>query len=463
VDIEVSLILDGPSDDEWSTTLLRNSQSFYNASIGLDATIPQQVGFWFCRIGPSCEIDPRRPRYSVGEIWIALCRTLYNMAMKIYKGYKYRLKTNINITQQFVKCAGACRFVWNKLLAINEARYLAGVPRLSYNNAAGLLTWWKQSEEYGFLREVHSQILQQCLKDLERAYTNLYAGRASPPAYRKKFLHDAFRYPQGFAVDGNRVYLPKIGWVRFWKSRPIEGIIKNVTISRSGKHWFIAFQVEIEMPDPVHPALAWVGIDLGIATFAACSDSMLIPPLNVLRTQAKKLARAQQLLARKVKFSQNWQKQQVRIRRLHTRIANCRHDFLHKHSTEISKNHAVVVIENLQVAHMSKSAKGTLEEPGRNVKAKSGLNKAILDQGWGTFRRLLTYKQAWRGGEVITVNPRYTSQRCAACGHVSAKNRVQQALFCCQACGHSYHADVNAAQNILALGQGERLNACSLR
>lgn len=117
--------------------------------------------------------------------------------------------------QQFVRFAGACRFVWNKMLTINESRYLAGVPRLSYNDAAGLLTLWKQSEEYGFLREAHSQILQQCLKDLDRAYTNLYAGRASPPTYHKKFLHDAFRYPQGFAVDGNKVYLPKIGWVRF--------------------------------------------------------------------------------------------------------------------------------------------------------------------------------------------------------------------------------------------------------
>jgi len=383
--------------------------------------------------------------------------------MKIRKGYKYRLKTNHSIIQQFARFAGGCRFVWNKILAINEARYLAGVPRLSYHDAAGLLTLWKQSEEYGFLRDVHSQILQQCLKDLDRAYTNLYAGRAAPPTYRKKFLADAFRYPQGFQVDGNQVYLPKIGWVRFWKSRAIEGIIKNVTVSRSGKHWFVAFQVEMEMSDPMHPSDTWGGIDLGIATFAALSDGTLIPPLNALRTQESKLARAQHHLARKVKFSQNWKKQQARIRRIHIKIANCRHDFLHKHSTEISKNHAVIVVEDLQVAHMSKSAKGTLEEPGHNVKAKSGLNKAILDQGWGMFRRLLTYKQAWRGGEVIAVNPRYTSQRCAVCGHVSAKNRVQQVLFSCQTCGHSYHADVNAARNILALGQGERLNAYALR
>ena len=382
--------------------------------------------------------------------------------MKIRKGYKYRLKTNSTTASQFVRFAGACRFVWNKILAINEGRYLAGVPRLAYNDAAGLLTLWKQSEEYGWLRAVHSQVLQQCLKDLDRAYTNLFQGRTCPPTYRKKFLSDAFRYPQGFQVGGNQVYLTKIGWVRFWKSRPIDGTIKNVTISRTGKHWFVAFQVEMDLPDPVHPSTASVGIDLGVATFAAFSDGTMIPPLNALRTNEQKLARAQQKLARKVKYSRNWQKQKACITRLHTKIANCRHDFLHKHSTQISKNHAVVVLEDLQVCSMSKSAKGTVEEPGHNVAAKSGLNKAILDQGWGLFRRLLEYKQHWRGGEVIAVNPRYTSQMCPVCGHVSPKNRPQQALFSCEHCGYSYHADVVAAQNILARGQRERRNAYAL-
>ena len=145
--------------------------------------------------------------------------------MQIRKGYKYRLKTNTTTARHYVRFAGACRFVWNKILAINEGRYLAGVPRLSYHDAARLLTLWKQSEEYGFLTSVHSQVLQQCLKDLDHAYANLYAGRAEPPTYRKKFLADAFRYPQGFQVAGNQVYLPKIGWVRFWKSRAIEGTI----------------------------------------------------------------------------------------------------------------------------------------------------------------------------------------------------------------------------------------------
>ena len=337
------------------------------------------------------------------------------------------------------------------------------MPRLSYYDAAALVAWWKESEEYGWLREVDSQILQQCLKDLERAYANCFAGRAAPPRFRKKFLADSFRYPQRFKVDGRKVYLPKIGWAEFWHSQNIEGTVKSVTVSRDGTHWTVSFQVEMEVDTPIHQASAAIGIDLGIATFAAFSDGTLHPPLNAYRKAEKQKARMQRRLAGMVQYSQNWKKQQRRIAKLDSRTANCRHDFLHKLSTDTSKNHAVICLEDLQVKNMSRSAKGTMDEPGRNVAAKSGLNKSILDQGWGMFRGMLEYKQAWRGGEVIAVNPRYTSQTCPACGHVSKANRVQQALFSCVACGYAAHADVTAARNILALGHRERLNACSPR
>jgi putative transposase len=380
--------------------------------------------------------------------------------MQIHKGYHYRLKKSRVTEGKYVRFAGACRFVWNKLLAINEYRYLAGVPRLSYADACMLMAWWKASEEYGWLKEVHSQVLQQCLKDLERAYTNCFAGRAAPPRFRKKFLSDSFRYPQGFKLDGHKVYLPMIGWVEFWHSRAIQGTVKNVTVSRQGQRWYVAFRVEMDLESRGHPATTDVGIDLGIATFAAFSDGTLHPPLNAYRHAAKKKARMQRKLVGMVKYSQNWKKQQRRIAKLDIRIANCRRDFLHQLSTETSNNHAVIVIEDLQIRNMSRSARGTVEEPGRQVAQKAGLNKAILDQGWGTFRRMLEYKQHWRGGEVIAVNPRFTSQTCPACRHVSKANRPQQALFSCQQCGYSYHADVVAARNILALGHRERLNAC---
>ena len=129
-------------------------------------------------------------------------------------GFKYRVKTTEPIRQQFIKNAGACRFIWNKILSINEHRYLAGVPRLNYYDAWALVAWMKQSEEYGWLKDANAESLQQCLIDLERVYTNLFAGRTAPPQSRKKFLADRFRYPQGFKVNGRKVYLPKMGYVR---------------------------------------------------------------------------------------------------------------------------------------------------------------------------------------------------------------------------------------------------------
>jgi putative transposase len=134
------------------------------------------------------------------------------------------------------------------------------------------------------------------------------------------------------------------------------------------------------------------------------------------------------------------------------KIANTRKDYLHKTTTAISQNHAVVCIEDLKIKNMSKSACGYIEKPGRNVKAKSGLNRSILDQGWFEFRRQLEYKQAWLGGEVLAISARNTSRRCSLCGHTEADNRTSQPRFRCMACGHEANADVNAACNILAAG-----------
>jgi putative transposase len=171
---------------------------------------------------------------------------------------------------------------------------------------------------------------------------------------------------------------------------------------------------------------------------ATLSDGSTIAPLNRFRQLETTLARAQRALARKVRFSNTWKKQKARTSKIHRRIAHARNDFLHKASTTISQNHAIVVIEDL--------------EPGTNVRAKAGLNKAILDQGWGHFRRMLEYKVAWRGGKLLAVLPAYTSQDCSACGHRAQENRTSQARFQCVVCGHTAHADLNAARNILAAG-----------
>ncbi|MGZ8983600.1 MAG: RNA-guided endonuclease InsQ/TnpB family protein, partial [Methylotenera sp.] len=173
---------------------------------------------------------------------------------------------------------------------------------------------------------------------------------------------------------------------------------------------------------------------------------------NSFKQKQARLARYQRTLSRKVKFSSNWKKQKTKITHLHSTIANIRKDYLHKTTSILSQNHAMIVIEDLQVSNMSKSAKGTVETKGRNVKAKSGLNRSILDQGWFEFRRQLEYKQAWAGGQVLAVNPRNTSRTCPSCKHVSAENRLTQAKFECVVCGYTGNADLVGALNILAAG-----------
>jgi putative transposase len=216
--------------------------------------------------------------------------------------------------------------------------------------------------------------------------------------------------------------------------------------------WFISIQTERDVEPPVHGATTAVGIDLGVARFATLSDGQSIAPLNSLKKHQQRLARYQRSMARKQKFSKNWVKAKAKVQKLHSTITNVRRDFLHKTSTAISKNHALVCIEDLKVANMSRSAKGSKEQPGRNVKAKSGLNRSILDQGWSEFRRQLEYKQAWFGGLVVAVPPQHTSQRCACCGHVDAANRLSQARFACVSCRYEANADFNAACNMLAAG-----------
>jgi putative transposase len=202
-----------------------------------------------------------------------------------------------------------------------------------------------------------------------------------------------------------------------------------------------------------HVSDSEIGIDAGIKCFAAFSDGTKIKGVHSFRKHEGRLAREQRKLARKKKGSENWKKQKREIAKLHHTIANVRQDFLHKLSTDISKNHAKVYTEGLQICNMSTSARGTIEEPGRSVKAKSGLNKSILDQGWSEFRRQLDYKLLWRGGILVEVNPRHTSQQCSNCGYTATENRVSQDIFRCRECGHEENADINAAKNILTVGQ----------
>ena len=385
--------------------------------------------------------------------------------MKRLQAYKFELMPNGEQIRAMCRFAGSCRFVYNKALAWQNEQYQADNSfKFSYTKLANLLPEWKKSPDTLWLSESPSQTLQQALKNLESSFKNFFAKRADFPKFKKRGQSDSFRYPQGFKVEqGNsRLLLPKLGWVRYRNSRTMQGVAKNITISKSGGKWYASIQTACEVETPLHSSTTAVGIDMGVTKFATLSTGEIFEPKNSFRNKAQRLARYQRAMSRKKKFSNNWHKAKRKINKLHTTIANIRRDYLHKTSTAISKNHAMIVIEDLQIRNMSKSSKGTSEKHGKNVKAKSGLNKSILDQGWFEFRRQLEYKQSWRGGFVVAIPPQYTSQRCSCCGYVSRDSRMTQAKFECVECGHSENADINAARNILAAGHavlacGERV------
>lgn len=352
--------------------------------------------------------------------------------------------------KQFCGCS---RFVYNRALVYQNEQYEKDKTfKFSYVKLTNLLPKWKL--ELTWLKDCHSQVLQQSLKDLERAFKNFFEKRSDFPKFKRKSSKDKFRFPQGCKLEqhNDRIYLPKIGWVRYRNSRKVIGEIKNVTISQKCGKWFVSIQAEYDIETP-KPNGGEIGIDMGIIRFATLSNGQYFEPISSFKAHKGKLAKLQRRLKNKKKFSKNWQKLNTKIAKLYYRIANIRKDHLHKISSTISKNHAVVYVEDLQIENMSKSARGTAEQPGKNVKQKSGLNRAILDQSWYEFRRQLDYKLLWNGGYLIPVPPQNTSRCCPACEHTSKDNRLTQADFKCVECCYTENADLVGAINILKRGQ----------
>lgn len=360
------------------------------------------------------------------------------------------------------RISGGCRFVFNKGLAIQKENYEAGNKFIGYVAMANQLTQWRNSVETPWLKEAPCHPLQHALKDLDRAYKNFFAKRAQFPRFKKRGTGSSFRYPDSKQIKldqpNSRIFLPKLGWIRYRKSREIMGELCNVTVTHNGSKWFVSVQTERQENPPKQTVTTAVGIDVGIARFATLSDGHYVAPLNSFKKHQERLRRYQQRMARKIKFSNNWKKAKAKVQKVHIGIANARKDFLHKTTTAISKNHALVCIEDLQVKSMLKTAAGTKEQPGKQVRQKSNLNRSILDQGWGIFRSQLEYKLGWNGGLLFAVPPENTSRTCPNCDHISDHNRKTQSQFLCVCCGYKNNADIVGAINILE--RGHRLLAC---
>jgi putative transposase len=375
--------------------------------------------------------------------------------VKRQQGYVFRLTPNAaqdSLLRQFVGCS---RLVWNAILSENEFRYAAGDP-LPIGRKSFCARLLDLKAKYAFLKDAHSQPLQQTLNDLVKAYQRAFDPKlaSAPPTFKKKQDAQGIRFPQGFRIENKRVSLPKIGWVGFrcsdrTRKRNLEGKITSVTVKLNAGLWYVSFATEREVEEPVHPMMGEVvGIDLGVNRWAALSDGTFLEGVNAFKKYEARLAVLQQRLARCMKFSKNWTKIKRKVTKLHSKIANIRKDQIHKASCAISKNHAVAIKEDLRVVNMTASAKGTTENPGTNVAAKSGLNRRMQDQGWGEFDRQLAYKMPWQGGKLVRVDPRNTSRECNVCHHISKENRLSQESFLCVKCGYAANADTNAAKNI---------------
>lgn len=384
--------------------------------------------------------------------------------------YQFRLRPTKGQMKILARWMGACRFLYNCALEQRVMTYEMTGKSPNYFSQQNELPDCKKIEEFSWLREVPSQSLQMSLRNLDRAYKNFFEGRASFPKRKKKGrCTDAICFPQAGKIQVSKITnkksilfgLPKLkGGIKFIQHRPIDGKPKVVTVSRKAHgEWYISITCEKGAADSTThngelDASKAIGIDLGVAKTIATTKKDHNLDLEKIIKIEKEIATIQRRLSRPgvEKFSKRWHYYQKIVRKKHTKISRIRQNFLHEVSKDICKNHAIVCVENLKVKNMSKSASGTIEEPGKMVAQKSGLNRSILRQGWGMFRQFCKYKTKRYGGHLELVNPKNTSRRCSKCGHTSEDNRRNQSDFQCQNCGYEENADKNAANNILALG-----------
>jgi IS605 OrfB family transposase len=349
-------------------------------------------------------------------------------------------------------CADA-RYVWN--LALEQANYYRPDRGPTPNNAERMRQL-AEAREGTWLGEGSSSIQQQALRDFDQAMRNWWKGTHRRPTWRKRGQHEGFGVRDLRVVRLNRkwatVFVPKLGPVRFRLSCPLpEGVRSaRITMDRTGR-WHVSFPA----PQPVlqrESTGGLVGLDMGVAHTVTTSDGEHFHSPILRPTEAQRLRRLQRKMARQVKGSNRRARTRLAIAKVKAREADRRKDFTEQTTTNLVRDFDLIAIEDLAVSNMLRSAKGTVEQPGRNVAAKRGLNRSISAQGWSQFCTRLEQKAATCEVLVVAVNPAYTSQRCAVCGHVAAENRKSQAVFCCRSCGHEAHADVNAARNILAAG-----------
>jgi len=347
---------------------------------------------------------------------------------------------------------GHARYVWN--LAVEQhAHWRPGRPSApSYLEQCRQLT--AARAEHSWLAAGSQMVQQQALRDFARAIADFFSGTRRRPTWRKAGRDEGFRVVavkprqvRRLSRKTGAVWIPKAGWVRFRWSRAVPPSAKSyrVTMDRAGR-WHVAFAT-IPEPIPAPGNGQTVGIDRGVVVSAALSTGELLRVPGLTAPERRRLRRLKRKLARAKRGSDRRGRVRLAIARLRARETDRRKDWSEKTSTDLARRFDLIRVEDLKIRNMTRSAKGTTEDPGRNVRAKAGLNRGILRSGWGLLVRRVGEKAP---GRMEKIRPVYTSQRCSACGHVDADSRESQARFACTACGFAEHADVNAARNIAA-------------
>lgn len=355
--------------------------------------------------------------------------------MKMQMGMKFRIYPNQAERAQLAVQFGHARFVYNSTLATRKEHYKATGKGLSKADSCKLITLLKQTDNFKWLAEADSQVLQQKAADVDTAYKNFFRHTAGYPTFKKKTGKQTIRYPQRVKFIGNKTYLPKVGQIKTKFHRTLLGVQKSVTVSKTTTDkYFVSVLCEYEMEQPIHSGGS-VGIDLGLKDFFITSEGVKTKHPKLLEKKEGQLKRSQQALSRKKKGSKNRMKAKLRLARRHEKLTNSRKDFQHKESNKLTSEFSFIGTESLKVKNMMKN---------------HCLAKAIGDSGWHEFVRQLEYKSHMKGGHIFKIGTFFPSSKtCNKCKSVNSKLTLSDRIWTCPTCKSVLDRDINAAKNIL--------------
>ena len=367
--------------------------------------------------------------------------------------HKIALTPNNVQATYFARAAGTARFAYNWALAEWQRQYEAcktdtALPKPSQMALRRQLNGIK-GEQFPWMLEVTKNAPQMAIIQLGAAFKNFFAGRTKYPKFRKKGLHDRFSLTNDqFSIDGSRIRIPHLGWVRMRETLRFTGKIMSATVSRVADKWFVS--ITVDTPDDSHLPKAEnqgaVGVDLGVSALATLSTGEIVTGPKAHKALLSRLRRLSRGLSRKVKGSENRKQAKLKLARLHARIGNVRSDGLHQLTTELTRRFHTIGIEHLNVRGMVKNRH---------------LSRAVSDMGFFEFRRQLDYKAAQRGGMIVVADRWYPSSKtCSACGHRLETLSLSVRDWTCPECGSVHDRDVNAAINLRNLAVSSTVSAC---